>query len=341
MKDGSVQNDFRIRRAIPTIELLSRRGARVVLISHGKSTLAPIVPHLGLVGARFVASIADAKGECEAMQDGDVILMENIRMYEGEEQNDKKFAESLASLGTMYVNDDFATSHRMHASIIGVPKLLPSYAGLLLEDEINNLSRAFDAPHPSLLILGGAKFETKIPLIRSFLPLVDHVFVTGALMNELFHAKGYMVGRSHLPETPIDTSDIIGAENIILPTDVAVQNEKGDVRTCAPDGIHEDEMIVDIGPETIAHVLDVVQKSVFVLWNGPTGIYEDGFVGPTQAIAHGIAESTTESIIGGGDTIAALKNTIPLEQFSFVSTGGGAMIAFLLNKTLPGIDALG
>jgi phosphoglycerate kinase len=273
------------------------------------------------------------------MKNGDIIMLENIRRDEGELENSPKLAAFLASLADIYVNDAFSVSHRAHASIVGVPKLIPSYAGLLLQKEITALSESFNPPRPFLFALAGAKFDTKLPLIEKFLEIADQVFVGGALANDVFKAKGYEVGESKISKVHVDLKRVVESPKLIVPSDVIVQNpyESGsrDAKEVAPA-----DVIVDAGPRTSAELADILQDVKFVLWNGPFGDYEKGFSQSTIDFAQAVVDSGAKSVVGGGDTIAVIAKAGFLDKFSFASTGGGAMIEFLANGTLPGIEAL-
>lgn len=355
IKNGKVTDDFRVRSALPTIEFLRKNGAKVILISHlesndgGNPSLEPVAKHLnGLAGqATFIKDWKDANGEIEMSPSGSVFLLENLRFFEGEKANDPRFARELASLGDIYVNEAFSVDHREHASIVGVPKYISSYAGLQLEKEIANLSKAFNPTHPFLFILGGAKFETKLPLLEKFMDIADMVFVGGALANDLFKAKGYEIGRSLISDAK-DLGRYLKNQKLALPVDIV----NGQKETKPADGMSADDQNLDAGPKTVKSLRVEVAKARFILWNGPLGMYEDGYKGPTLELAKIIAERTergardaedkdeVQSIVGGGDTLAAIAELGIEDRFTFISTGGGAMLDFLAKGTLPGIEAL-
>ncbi len=346
LEKGAVLSDFRLVRLFPTIEYLREHGARIIIIGHigrdPKETLKPVCQYLN---KKFdITFVKDSIGSYASdvvanMQNGDIVLLENLRQKDGEYTNDESFSKRLASLADIYVNEAFAVSHRKHASIVGVPAYLPSYAGLAFEDEVENLSKALSPKKSSLFILGGAKFATKEPLIRKFLNVYDCVFVGGALANDFFKAKGLSVGKSLVAKADHHLKDIVDHPNLVLPKDVIVQNLEGRVIK-KPDSIEEEDSILDAGPETIEEIFSLLKKTSFVLWNGPLGDYEKGFNEHTEQLAEGIVSSGIESIVGGGDTIAALSKLGLLDRLSFVSSAGGAMLSFLLEGTLPGIDAL-
>ena len=348
VRDKVVVDDFRIRAALPTINFLREKGAKVILISHlednmgGNASLQPVDDVLKKlhVGTVFVKDFKAAHEMIEmTLKNGDCVLLENLRFFEGEKKNDPAFAKQLASLGDIYVNDAFPVSHREHASIVGVPKYLPSYAGLQFEKEVKNLSRAFSAPHPFLFILGGAKFETKLPLLDKFLNIADTIFVGGALSNDIFKAKGYEVGTSLVSKENIDVSKFASNTKVIVPEDVTLQ----DGSNKAANALGKNDKVMDSGTNTIETLGKLVGAAKFILWNGPLGLYEDGYKTPTLELAQMIGdakEKGAESIVGGGDTLAAIEELGAHEKFTFISTGGGAMLDFLALGTLPGIQAL-
>ncbi len=346
MKDGVVEDDFRIKKALPTIEFLKAKGAKIILITHlgkGGETLAPVAQVLSkYIIATFIPEIVGQKVEkaVSEMKNGDIILLENLRNDKGEQECNQVFAQNLAKLADIYVNESFPVDHREDASIVLLPKLLPSYAGLQLEEETQNLSRAFETPeHPFLFILGGAKFSTKMPLIKKYLELADNVFIGGALANDFLKAKGYEVGQSLVDGTSDSIAETLNNKKLILPTDVVVK--KGDeLITKNANEVQKDEFILDIGNQTIQVLAPVIQNAKLILWNGPLGKYENGGGVSTKAILKLVADSGAESIIGGGDTVAVISELNMEDKFSFVSTGGGATLDFLSNGTLPGIKAL-
>lgn len=349
IKNGLVVDDFRIKSAFSTIDFLRGRGAKVILIGHLESnepsdnTFKPVAEHMNELGQRvtFVSNLRNATEVIEnEMNNGDCILLENFRHDEGEKKNDPKFAKALASLADIYVNDAFSVSHRAHASVVGVPALMPSYAGLQLEKEITNLSRAFDPAHPFLFILGGAKFETKLPLLDKFMKVADKVFVGGALATDIFKEKGYEIGVSLVSKGDFNLSKYVNDQKLILPIDITTQD--GAVKLA--DELLPTDNSMDCGPKTSALLQEKVNEAKFILWNGPLGVYEKGFKASTLLLAKMIADrfgTGVESLVGGGDTLAAIAENHDEDKFTFVSTAGGAMLDFLANETLPGIEALG
>lgn len=343
---GKVEDDFRITKALPTIKFLRAKGAKIILITHlgkGGETLAPVAKVLNkILPTKFVPEVtgSNVKKAVAAMRNGEIILLENLRNDKGEKACDKIFALALAELGDIYVNDAFPVSHRQDASIVLLPKLLPAYAGLQLEEEVKNLSHAFQAPkHPFLFILGGAKFSTKMPLIKKYLKLADHVFVGGALAHDFFKAKGYEVGRSLVSDTNYGIAGILKNKKLLLPQDVVVKSGDRLINRKAHE-VRKDETILDIGQESAQNLTPIIKRSKLILWNGPLGKYEAGGAGSTKKILKFVAASNTESIIGGGDTVALISKMKMDKKFSFVSTGGGAALDFLANGTLPGLKAL-
>jgi len=358
VENGIVVNDYRLRRAAPTIRFLAERGAKVVLISHigeqGTETLQPsaealgkLIPHVSFfgetVGERARQAIRD-------LAPGSVLVLENLRRNAGEKNNDMAFARELAALGDVFVEDSFDTCHRRHASIVSLPGLLPSYAGLLLEEEVRELSQARTPKHPALAVIGGAKFSTKEDVLTTLLQTYSHVFVGGALASDFLMASGQEVGKSLVSsENREAIKHLLGNPKLVLPVDslvipasaVGAPDARAQARIAALGQVRSDEVILDHGPGTSALLAHLAEKSKSVLWNGPLGNYENGFIDATIAFAKAVAASEAHSVVGGGDTVAAIEDLGLLPKFSFVSTGGGAMLDFLVKGTLPGIAALG
>jgi len=349
--DGEVADIFRLKRGWETIQYLSQKGAKVVVASHigraPEESIEPVARALRKFGAIvYIPDIAGsiAHDAIAAMKNGEILLLENLRRDPREKKNDESFARELASLAEIYVNDAFAVAHREDASIVGVPKFLPSYAGLLMRDEVFHLTEALHPKHPSLAIVGGAKFETKDPIIRSFLEVYDHVSVVGAIANDCLKRRGFPVGRSKISEHA-PAREVCENPRLIVPADVTAEREDKQAFVKNPADVLPDDKIVDIGPDTVAALAPFIAEAKFITWNGPTGIFEEGYVSYTSAIAELIAKRVERggmrSVIGGGDTIAALKESgVPEGKLGFFSTGGGAMLEFLLKGTLPGIEAL-
>ncbi len=331
--EGKVANDYRLRRALPTIQYLRERGARIILISHitgqGTETLAPAAAALGslIPGVSFFGETVGprVREAVRGLAPGKILVLENLRRNPGEVANNPAFARELAALADVFVQDSFDECHRTYASIVGVPELLPSYAGLLLEDEIRELSRALRPKHPALAVIGGAKFNTKEPVLAALLKAYDRVFVGGALANDFLKASGREVGKSLVSlADPASIKKLLANPKLVLPVDSVTVND----------------VILDHGPNTIALLVDLAKRAKTILWNGPLGKYEEGFVDATSAFARAVADSGAYSVVGGGDTIASIEGLGLLPHFSFVSTAGGAMLAFLARGTLPGIEAL-
>lgn len=348
IENKKITNDFRIQAALPTINYLRKKGAKVVLISHlgddGSASLSPVAIYLNkLFPVTFVSDVVgkDAISAVASMKAGDVVLLENLRKEVGEKENSKFFTIAIASLGDVYVNDAFSVSHREHASVVGIPKVLPSYAGLSLEKEIKELSLVFSPQKPFVALLGGAKFSTKLPLISKFLKTADTVFVGGALANTVMKASGREIGVSLVDEITDDIKSIAVHKKIIQIEDVVVV--RGDEKkTITVSDIEKKDVIVDIGPKTIEKIVAVCAKAKTVVWNGPFGIYEKGFVGATKTLLLALSkQKKTRVIIGGGDIVAVVDDLGLTEAFTHVSTGGGATLEFLTKGTLPGIEALG
>ena len=340
-ESGRVANGFRLEQARPTIDYLRQSGARLILLAHLGSdesrSLAPVVDYWSAaLGLKFAPTLEAA--EQLSLNDGEVALLENLRFNPGEEQNDPAYAKQLASLGEVYVNESFSVSHRAHASIVGLPALLPAYAGISFAAEVAALSEAFAPEHPFVVIVSGAKFSTKVPLVKKFLPLADRIIIGGALANSFYQARGWEVGTSLVHEAEL-VKPFLDEPKLMIPFDVRAC--AGDVcRDVAADAVGADEKILDAGPASTAAIVELLKTARLVLWNGPLGNFEHGFIQATAEVAKGLANSGARSIIGGGDTVAALQQLDQLNNFSFVSTAGGAMLDFLGSGTLPGVEAL-
>ncbi|MFH0852642.1 MAG: phosphoglycerate kinase [bacterium] len=367
-KNGKVLDDFRIRASLPTIEYLLKNQAKVILMAHfgrpqGENfesriksqefSLRPVAERLSeligkkveLLGDCFGSAVTERVGQ---MNDGDLVLLENLRFHPEEEANDDEFVKSLAKLGDIYVNDAFGASHRAHASIVKITQLLPSFVGFLLEREVDVLARARDNPeHPLVVVIGGAKISTKIKLIQEFLNKADHIILGGALANTVLHAQGLAIGRSMVELEAVSEVQKLQITNtkLHLPVDVVVSIDKTgqeEKHVSAVGKIGREELILDIGPETQSIFDSVVKSSKMVIWNGPMGLFEvEAFAGGTRAMAESIAACPDcFSIAGGGETTCFLEKFGLLDKFSHVSTGGGAMMEFLAGEKLPGIEVL-
>ncbi len=348
MKNGKVLDDFRIKKTVPTILYLQKKGAIVILISHfgkdGSMSLKLVISSLKkYIPEAFFVETSIFSDETEEIiknsKKGTVMLLENLRTETGEKNNSPSFARALSRYGEVFVNDAFPESHRPYASIIGITKYLDGYAGFQLEEEVKQLSQAFNPTHPFLFILGGAKFETKIPLVKKFLRDADNVFISGALANDFFKAKGFEVGTSLVEDGDFQIQSLAKHKNLLLPVDVEVL--KGNTHHFTkPNDVEKDENIVDIGPDSVELLKGLIEKAKFILWNGPLGKFDASSDGATKAVLKLIAKSKAHSIIGGGDTVAYISKLKLEDKLGFVSTGGGATLDFLAKGTLPGIKVL-
>jgi phosphoglycerate kinase len=361
-KTGSITDDTRIRAALPTIQYLRDKGAKVILCSHlgrpkGKVAdefrLTPIAKRLSELLGAPVTKTNDCIGpEVEkavaAMKPGDVVLLENLRFYAEEEANDASFAKKLASLADVYVNDAFGTAHRAHASTEGVTHYLPGVAGFLMERELNFLGKALANPtRPFVAILGGAKVSDKIGVIENLLPKVDQLIVGGGMANTFLKAQGYEVGASLLEADKVDLAkDLLkrAGAKLLLPVDVVVADDfRADAKhqTVAVDKVPAGWRILDVGPKSVEAFGAVLKKAKTVVWNGPMGVFEfPAFAAGTVAIAKALASTSATTIIGGGDSAAAVEQAGLADKMTHISTGGGASLEFLEGKVLPGVAAL-
>lgn len=344
---GRIVDRYRIERALPTIHFLRNAGAKTILLSHlGRAgdSLKPVAQELNKsFDIGFIpAPISKVHTLLRDIQEGGVVLLENLRRDKGEEKGSSSFAKQLAALGDIYVNDAFAVSHRTHASVYQLPKLLPHYAGPLFMEEVQELSRAFKPKHPFILVLGGAKFETKVPVLKRFIHLADKIYVVGAIAHTFYSALGYELGKSLIDKKVSAKSYLkaLKSGKIIVPSDVLVSNGSS-VETKKAHELSKVDSIVDSGPVGLEEIRKGLKGARMVLWNGPSGNYEAGYGEGTHAIARMIAKTKAHSIVGGGDTLAAIQKVNNGHGFTFISTGGGAMLDFLANGgTLPGIEAL-
>ena len=343
LENGQVIDDFRIKGSLPTIKFLQESGAKVILISHMASsgdTLKPVALHLNkTLPIIFSNKVLDFEAVRD-LNNSEVLLLENLRQHEGEISNSEAFARELASLGDIYINEAFSASHRAHASIVGVSKLLPSYAGLLFIEEYENLSKVFNASKPFLVILGGAKFSTKLPVIKKLAPLADNIFLGGALVHVLWRKMGYEMGRSLVDNSIKDLDEILKLKNVHLPQDVVVAGVNDDKLNKLPEQVGSQDVISDAGPQTVETIIKAIKEAQFIFWNGPLGFIEKGFMDSSQKIVTAIGESSAYSIVGGGDTVAVVNALKAVANFDFVSTSGGASLEFIASGTLVGIEAL-
>lgn len=368
--DGTVneKEDWRIRMVLPTIKYLIEKEAKVILLAHlgrpgGKAVedlkLGPVQDKLSELLDISVSRAPDCVGAVVReiigeMKNGEVLLLENLRFHKEEEDNDPVFAKELAGMGEIYINDAFSDSHRAHASIVGIAKFLPAYEGLLLEKEIEILEKVMNDPaHPAIAVIGGAKIETKLPVIAYLLEKLDNIIIGGAIANDILKIKGLQIGRSMVGAEVLKEADRIHIfdPKIVIPIDLRVEGEiEGEklARNSAVAKVGKNESIYDIGPQTESLYETIISKAKTIIWNGPVGKFEDEkFAKGTRCIAEAIKkayENGAEVIIGGGETIYAVAKFAP-EAFKngermHISTGGGAMLEFLAGKNLPGIDAL-
>ena len=366
LKEGVVKDDTRIRAALPTIEyILSQKGASLVVMSHfgrpkGKKnpefSMAPIGKRFAELLGKPVKVAPDVIGpevekEVKALKAGEVLLLENVRFYPDEEANNPDYAKALASYGDVYVNDAFGTAHRAHASTEGVAHFLPSYAGFLIEKEVKFMAPLLENPaHPFVAIIGGAKVSSKIGVLQSLLRTCDTMVIGGGMAYTFLTVQGHKVGKSLVEADYLDTArDFLKAaaekkENVILPVDhIAAEAFDENAAPVAVDGIDipDNLMGMDVGPKTIALIKDAISKAQSVVWNGPLGVFEfDSFAKGTLDIAKAVADCKGTTVVGGGDSVAAVNKFGLADKLSHVSTGGGASLEFLQGLPLPGIVAL-
>jgi phosphoglycerate kinase len=368
VKDGKVTDATRLERVVPGLKALSDRGAKVIVMSHfgrpkgadPELSLRPIGDALQNLLGRSVVFASDCVGEkaaavVQSLKDGDVAVLENLRFHKGEEKNDSAFAAQLASLGDLYVDDAFSSAHRAHASTEGVTHLLPSYAGPLLMEEIDALRTALEKPErPTAALVGGAKVSTKIPVLTNLVAKVDKLIIGGGMANTFLQANGVNVGKSLAEPEFAATARDIQAEakkkgcEIVLPVDAVIAREFKEgaaSETVAIDRVPTDAMILDVGPKSVAHVVAMLENCKTLLWNGPLGAFEIRPFGEgTFAVARAAAALTKAhkhvSVAGGGDTVAALNAANVTDDFTYVSTAGGAFLEWLEGRDLPGIAAL-
>ncbi|MEQ1849381.1 MAG: phosphoglycerate kinase [Candidatus Peribacteraceae bacterium] len=370
MKDGTVTDTTRVEALVPTMKHILDAGAVLVIMAHqgrpkdgpdpefSQKPIVPVLQKLLRVPVHFVSDCIgpEAESAVAKAKKGEVVLLENLRFYKEEKKNDPEFARKLAALGDVYVNDAFTNCHRDHASMIGVPALIPGYMGLSLEQEVKHLSAVLNAPErPLTLVVSGAKMETKVPVIRRFLSSGDHILVGGCIANTLIAAEGHKVGSSKYDaEGMADAKDLlaqsggVGSATIHVPVDAVVAAELSDnaqKESVPVDQIQEGSAIFDLGSQSIESYVEIIRSSRTIVWNGPLGVYEVAqFAESTKVLAAAVAKATENgatSLLGGGDTIDFLNAfNFPLSAYTFVSMGGGAMLEFISGKKFQSLELL-
>jgi phosphoglycerate kinase len=362
--EGEVTDDFRIKASLPTLNYLLEKNCSIVILSHRgrpenhekKLSLEPVARKASEIIGRKVGFVDDLVGDAAqeavaAMDLGDVLLLQNTRFYPEEKSGDEAFARKLAGYGDIFVFDAFAVAHRKDTSAVGIDKFLPSVAGFLVENEINQLAKAIDDPKkPVLAITGGAKLETKLPLLDNFMNLADNIVVAGVMANILLFAQSYSVGKSVFDQEDLTTAEDVlrkakaaGVRFVLPLSGVAVGKslDDHDRREIALDQIEKDDFILDYGEKSLDGVKELIKQARTIIWNGPLGYYENPvFAEGSEQVAKAIAETDAESIVGGGDTADVVNSLGIADKFTHVSTGGGASLDFMSGKELPGVEAL-
>ncbi len=356
---GQVADTSRIEATLPTITYLREHNAKVVLLAHfgrpkgevvEKLRFKNIIPAVSKVLGTEVHYAEDCVGEVaqqavDALPDGGVLLLENVRFHKAEKENDPEFAKQLASLGDVYVNDAFGAAHRAHASIAGIAEHLPHAAGLLMQNEVEELTKLVENPEkPVVAIIGGSKISTKMNLITSLLPKVEYLLLGGALANTVLMAQNHKVGKSLVEEELAGTVKDLLSNKLRVPVDVVVAKEikeDAETRVVGVGAVEDDDIILDIGPDTVKMYVDSMEGANTILWNGPMGVFEmEAFAMGTYHLAKEVANSSAYSVLGGGETVSAVNKVGLEDKISFISTGGGAMLEFMEGNELPGIKAL-
>ncbi len=343
IQNGKITDTFRIEQAIRTLEILQKKKVKTIVLTHlgdAHESVGGVVKILSkkLKNISFVPYVIGDRAlhAVDSMKAGEILVLENLRSQGGEEESAPSFARALARFGDIFVQDGFSVSHRRHASVVGLPTFLPSVLGPEFQEELRGLQSALTPKQPSVLILGGAKFSTKLPLLKKYLKTTDTIILGGALAHNVLKARGVDVGMSLVDTSvPVPTT-ITKAANIIVPIDALT--EAGEVVDIRHVGMRD--KIVDIGPATVALIAEKIKNAKTVIMNGPLGLYEEGYVGGTKAVLKHLAVLKGETIVGGGDTVALVRQLKLDKKIDFISTGGGAMLDYLTNGTLPGIDAV-
>ncbi|MBO8158988.1 phosphoglycerate kinase [Thermosyntropha sp.] len=361
-EDGEIIDDTKIRAALPTIEYIIAQDASLILMSHlgrpkgkrnSKYSLAKVAERLGELVSAPVKMASDCIGEevramAEELKTGEILVLENVRFHKEEEKNDPAFAKELAMLGDVYVNDAFGTAHRAHASTAGIAQFIPAYAGFLMEKEVRMLRMVLDSPRsPRMAILGGAKVADKLGLVNNLMEKLDIILIGGGMANTFLKAQGKNIGKSLCEDELVPEAKRILKESsekgveLLLPVDAVVAEElsaKAEGKVVSVDEIPDDMMILDIGPKTIELFSQVIKKAHTIVWNGPLGVYEyEQFAQGTYGVAKAVAESDAVSVIGGGDSAAAVQKLGLSDAITHISTGGGATLEFLEGIELPGV----
>ncbi|WP_284643431.1 phosphoglycerate kinase [Paenibacillus silviterrae] len=365
LENGQITDDTRIRETLPTVKYLVERGAKVILASHlgrpkgevvEELRLTPVAARLSELLGKPVVKADEAIGEAvkakvAALNDGDVLLLENVRFYAGEEKNDAELAKAFAELADVYVNDAFGAAHRAHASTEGIAHYLPAVSGLLMEKELEVLGKALNNPErPFTAIVGGSKVKDKIGVIEKLIEIADNIIIGGGLSYTFFKAKGYEIGKSLLDKDRLELVQEFERRakekgvNFLLPVDIVVGDDfsnNANTKVVPVDSIPADWEGFDIGPETRKIYADVIKNSKLVVWNGPMGVFElTPYMEGTKAVAEACAETAGYTVIGGGDSAAAAEKFHLADKMDHISTGGGASLEFMEGKQLPGVVAL-